>query len=1727
MVTNIVRPYEVSIWTLQDEFITTLKPFGVESYEQIQNSKMNLKDDGENTFSFEVPMYLFKNGKYVENPAWYNIQNGNLLINMRKIKVIFNKFEKEEKVFEFIILRVTETHEGYERNCEVECEGLAFHELGRQGYKVVLSADEFDNDWLEWEENGREGPEPISNIDYWVKKVLDGSIWHYEIQMDWSAYPGITLLSSKIYNEAYVSAWTEKTTGSSTLIPSTIQPMTERVEIVEASESNRYNLIQSIAEQFQVFTKFVYEYDDNYHITDRKIIFYNSFISEKNGFLDLTYAYGIKNLSRDMDGTDLVTKMYVKPLEDSGLLTGEISITDSPANKSLEDYIFNFDYLHGIGTLSDEQYEEVKKYEEQMHNFNKKIMEAQEEIFPLNVELPIQKAKQKTAEDAIPLDIEGQDNAKQLYNSLTNEKGVISITSANPKSYVLLNTKDNPNSYYINIEVEGIKPKTLKLYYEFDQTTRELSNVVKHWKRVEDEFGNLIKVEGIVKKSGDRIYAIFDYCPSLQYENIIKVFAKREASDRLKEQTAKIRVAAIEARLETLNSTIKNYQEEKRKLQKHLETLLGPALREGNWQPEDQYTCFKKSYIYDATLTASSTFNDNLYSLGWDEVLFADEDDNTFFNGAEENQVYYPCIDLSTSIQKFQNEDFFKNGIFCYNEIDYGEIDDPRAFQFFPFQSRCKFCFLKTGNETIPALMITDVETIDDFHSLRTNAWLGTVDIDTNSGYQYIPNKKISNVRWINNIEDYKVVYPRFKINSIKMLNNIQDLKVYQGNKSLKCYEDYYVNFRDGQYYITIKPERLIETGGGVFGNFKINFHLSNAAEAIYLDAINVLRENAFPKVSYNITPALIDRNFIKTSYNSIGQLIHINDPELKFENVMGYISEAELDLDHPWEDGVVIKNYRTKFEDLFSTIVAQTETIKSNTQLLVKTATLFTDDGDLNKPFLQQELFDETFQKMVGLNPIFEDLRTTFYATEKKSTLAASNAQKIIDGNIGLAFPPSEAITNIELNRNVGLLIEGFLDNEKTIEGFFRVTNGAMGFFKKKANGEEEAMLYFDAQTGDLAIAGTVYARNGWFGDQTDGWIIGRGNTFYDHTYSGGLLYSVNKKAIFSAGTDEIGPEIVLMNADNEPCLHFQDGSLAISGQLHASTGSTFGPWTIGNNAFYRNTEEFGNPLGMYLGKEGISLGSLFKVHFNEDDHTFDYFKISNGRALTDEDLDTVVYDEDGNIISDLYDDDDDYLFKIEKDPNVTNLEEEEPAYLFSIKDIKLSQDFIDSIISNVPEGVYKTTDMINGKPDLPDDAPNGSLGVVYSDTIDSSSASKKFQFASELQSSSSLGYLNPGFARLKAGTAEYNKRYNKKYFGIKADAWNATSTKNQSTANQNNPWVIVGMNKPNDAFHAMLVKVKPNKNLAAHKSFTLNFKYRTQQSYNAFGHLSVSQKRSRGIVVNVYKAGSNGKPTKNGVAVASGTFKVPFSSGNISSDPREGRLSLTASKKLVSSSYYYIVFYSKTPYSTIFINYSSVQTNTTNQVTPWSSVFVKSNDEWRSLYGSNSDFSAPIASDSSLGVVSIGTGLKVTSAGLLSLRIASSSVLGGIKVGSGLSIDSSSILSVPIATSSNPGIVKPGNGLSVNSAGALNATIATSSTAGRVKPGTNLTVDSSGSLSLKSEINVSKITVGNLVITNNRIATNGELRIVAGAHILLVRGNTVLVRSTSDENGANIQSW
>lgn len=146
-----IRPYEISLWTLQDSFITVLKPFGGDSKGQLITPKLSLQNNVL-TLNFSIPMYYQEKDKPLRfNPLWYNVTEGILIANLRKVKVILNKGEEgEEEVFEFLIHTVNESHKGGILTCDVEAEGLAFEELGKIGYKLSLNYDEYYIDSEKW-----------------------------------------------------------------------------------------------------------------------------------------------------------------------------------------------------------------------------------------------------------------------------------------------------------------------------------------------------------------------------------------------------------------------------------------------------------------------------------------------------------------------------------------------------------------------------------------------------------------------------------------------------------------------------------------------------------------------------------------------------------------------------------------------------------------------------------------------------------------------------------------------------------------------------------------------------------------------------------------------------------------------------------------------------------------------------------------------------------------------------------------------------------------------------------------------------------------------------------------------------------------------------------------------------------------------------------------------------------------------------------------------------------------------------------------------------------------------------------------------------------------------------------------------------------------------------------------------------------------------------------------
>lgn len=1091
-----VRDYELSLWTLQDSFITVLKPFGQEIKGQVQEGKLHISDDGTESLSFSIPMYLYQrdgnNGAVkVENPLWHNVINGILIANMRKIKLIFDKHGVREKVFEFIILKTTERHESDQLFCDVECEGLAFHELGKIGYKLELNADEFELDHKNWEESDKTEAEPVATLQYWNNKIFSNRRdWGYEVRMDYREEIGREGLSSeKVYEDRYVASWT--------VVDDQIQPTRWELGKEKArttfdiKESNIYNITQEIAEAFGVFCKYEYEHDYNYHITKRTVVYYNNFLNEEAGVIDLTYPYNTNNITREMDSTDLITKMYVQSVDDELTDEGTVSITSVEANKMKEDYLLNFDYLYNIGTISQEQYDGIKEFEVEIRKLNEKF-EKYSEIYSHranqinSLEADIQHLK-----DAIVADNEELNTVNEQIRALGLSDGdgkassvKIAPPNSNSQRTPFLSTKKN-GRMAISLIAEhsrGINdPKSnIHVYAHYDSKTGKLLEE-KSWKLYSNNKTNEIyELYNLPSKdkAGEIIstyYVSYTCTPSLQYKEIKDNFTKKLAQDTRRLNKLTKRYENIKKIYENAEKQIESLRTKKAELILEFEHLMGSALREGYWNPEN-YNDYGNKYIGNIRLNRTTSNKDTTLDLGiraqnisvsdtsdrylefmWgngkdstgDELdILADEQKSYYEEGVNLDKIYYPCIRISgpvlkKMIQNKENINLFSLLFYIGDETENQRIlEDIDGWIGFNIGSQCQIGFRKgylKGDKTKPYIFPVFVMTgLDDYTEDTAMAVMSTVayfaqtqelidgeiqmedieaaakkttaddkllwwhDNDNVNGANRLtketePGKYVSLGKDYYPVPAYDLYYPRIIIKSQKLKKSSDgtepDLTIKCGNsisgasslQKLTDYEDYSIinsisevedTDEDALPYmyeaITIKPFSLLcygsttrnQNGTDIYCPMpilQIDYTISNADTAIYLDAIQVLKENSQPKVSYTIDLNNLGKELINTAYNLLGIVAHINDTDLKFSNIQGYVSEVEMDLDKPWEDSITIQNYKNKFEDLFSKIVAETAQMQKNSYTVGFAAQALTAGGGITGDVMQYTLANNT----------------------------------------------------------------------------------------------------------------------------------------------------------------------------------------------------------------------------------------------------------------------------------------------------------------------------------------------------------------------------------------------------------------------------------------------------------------------------------------------------------------------------------------------------------------------------------------------------------------------------------------------------------------------------------------------------------------------------------------------------------------------------------------------
>lgn len=204
----------------------------------------------------------------------------------------------------------------------------------------------------------------------------------------------------------------------------------EKFGTIEVSQSNRFNILQTIAETFECWVKFIIEHDENGYIKyiDGAPCKYVQLAKEIGTETSINFVYGIdlKGVKREIKSSQIATKTIVRQNDNQFGKNGFCSIARSQQNYPKENFIYNFDYFINQGLLSRKVLNEDLygvsglAYYSTLHNLNSEYEKNLEELLNKKNELTKQSAMAKVYEQYLSASKEEKQSIEEDLIKLAN-----------------------------------------------------------------------------------------------------------------------------------------------------------------------------------------------------------------------------------------------------------------------------------------------------------------------------------------------------------------------------------------------------------------------------------------------------------------------------------------------------------------------------------------------------------------------------------------------------------------------------------------------------------------------------------------------------------------------------------------------------------------------------------------------------------------------------------------------------------------------------------------------------------------------------------------------------------------------------------------------------------------------------------------------------------------------------------------------------------------------------------------------------------------------------------------------------------------------------------------------------------------------------------------------------------------------------------------------------------
>ena len=276
----------------------------------------------------------------------------------------------------------------------------------------------------------------------------------------------------------------------------------EKIRSISAKQSNRFNLIQTLAETFECWAQFVINHDStgrtiyNSDGTPQKYVRFKNTVGQETG-IGFIYGIDLRTITRTIQSDKIVTKTIVSQNSNEFATNGFCTISRSKENYPKTNFLLNFDYFisQGLidgGALTNDLYDSTGDigYYYWLNQYNTEYDSLTELLDAKHLELTKQLSYQTVYDGTITA---LQESIANLQADLMNLANVTTWTAAT--SWITANAnQDQVKSKMITLKTQEDSLTTYQtMKSNLDSSIASLQAVIEEKEERQEELVDLIK----------------------------------------------------------------------------------------------------------------------------------------------------------------------------------------------------------------------------------------------------------------------------------------------------------------------------------------------------------------------------------------------------------------------------------------------------------------------------------------------------------------------------------------------------------------------------------------------------------------------------------------------------------------------------------------------------------------------------------------------------------------------------------------------------------------------------------------------------------------------------------------------------------------------------------------------------------------------------------------------------------------------------------------------------------------------------------------------------------------------------------------------------------------------------------------------------------------------------------------------------------------------------------